>query len=186
MGNRDYKLEKELNRDSKGRFSSFWKQVKNLLRITFWLGMACLTLFLTYKAGQYNETVVIQKVEAEVQDTLKEKVNQLKSEVLDTLKSCESGGYSEDDGIIIFDSNNQASIGSYQFQKKTVIHYYQTLYGKTITPKEAVIIALDEEEARKLANDVIFQDSKGISNWFNCSKKHNLKAKVDIIKELEQ
>jgi hypothetical protein len=174
-------------RDNVGRFSSFKKNVRSffrkLLKVTLFAGL----IYLVFITGRYSKLeYVAPKVEAEVKDTLSDKVKQLKGEVLDTLKSCESGGYSENDGIIIFDSNNQASIGSFQFQKKTVIHYYKTLYGKEITPKEAVLIALDDEKARELAEMVIFEDSKGAGNWHNCSKKHGLYEKVKIIKELEQ
>ena len=138
-------------------------------------------------AGRYTNTEYApQQVEAVVKDTLTDKVVQLKGEVLDTLQSCESGGYTNEDAIIIFDSNKEASIGQYQFQRKTVIHYYNTLYGKEITPKEAVLIALDDEKARDLAEDIIFQDSKGVGNWWVCSKKYSLQAKVDLIKSLQE
>jgi len=83
------------------------------------------------------------------------------------LESCESAGFSEEDAPIIFDSNNKASIGVFQFQKATIIHYFKTLYKEDITPKEAVMIALDEKKSRQLAEDIVF--SSGLSDWKTCA-----------------
>lgn len=129
------------------------------------------------------ETITITK---EI-DNLTPKIEQLKAEVLDTLQACESNGYTDDIGLIKFDSNAKASIGLYQFQKATVISYYKTLYNKNITGKEAVIIALDTPQARQLASDIIFKAGKadkGINNWYNCNNKHQLSAKVEFINKL--
>lgn len=120
-------------------------------------------------------------------DTLGVKVSELKEDVLNKIQNCERAGHSEDDGIIIFDSNNKASIGTFQFQKATVIYYYKALYGQDITPKEAVLIALDNTKARDLARDVVFgKKANGLSNWYNCSQKHGLEAQVNIISKLEK
>lgn len=119
-------------------------------------------------------------------DNLTPKIDNLKAKTLSTLKACESSGYSENDGIIIFDSNAKASIGLYQFQKATVIYYYKALYGKTITGKEAVLIALDDEKAGALAEDIIFKAGNGDKDWVNCFKKHKLAERVEIINELSK
>lgn len=135
---------------------------------------------------RYNfpkQIIVVAEKVVEV-DNLSTKVKELKAEVLDSLRFCESTGYNENDGLIIYDSNKIASIGLYQFQKKTVIYYYKTIYNKEITGKEAIEIALSEKDSRKLAEDIIFTDSKGIDNWYNCKKKKDLGSKVEFIKKL--
>jgi hypothetical protein len=130
-----------------------------------------------YQAPQTKEILV---------DNLGKKITEIKSEALDALSQCESRGHKEEDGIIIFDSNNEPSIGRYQFQRDTVIHYYKVLYNQTINRKEAVLIALDDDKARKLAYDIIFSsDSKGWRNWFNCGNKIDIAATLKLIAKLE-
>jgi hypothetical protein len=132
----------------------------------------------------FPSTVVnLKETRIEV-DNLTNKVEQLKNEVLDDLKNCESGGISEADGLIVFDSNKKASLGLYQFQVTTVQHYYKKIYGKVITPKEAILTALDEAKARSLARDIIFTEPKGANNWFNCKNKKGLDSKINIIKTI--
>jgi len=107
-----------------------------------------------------------------------------KADVVARLAACESAGHSEDDGIIIFDTNNRASIGRLQFQKATVIHYMKRLYGQDITAKEAVLIALDTEKAKALATDIIFTTDNDATDWLNCSNKLGLGADIKAIKKL--
>lgn len=179
-------------RENNGRFSSFKKKVGNFIRKTFILSLVALSFYGVFKAGQYitPKELIYQKVEAEVQDTLKEKIDVLKNEVLDTLQACESTGYTADSGLVKFDPHptnkkvQEASIGLYQFKVSTIQYHYKNLYNKDLTGKEAVLLALDENQSRELAKRVIFETDKGANEWYNCSKKHNLKAKVDIIKEL--
>lgn len=136
--------------------------------------------------NSFPKTVYLSKNVDISNEVYNRKIEDLKDTVVAKLASCESAGYSESDGIIIFDSNAKASIGQLQFQKTTVIHYYKTLYGKTITAKEAVLIALDTEKASQLAKDVIFTTKNKVSgDWYNCSKKFNLDAQVDLIKQLQ-
>lgn len=137
---------------------------------------------------RYFFPTIIYKTESKdvVVDTLKWKVDELKSGVLADLKQCESGGAKESAGIVKFDSNGVASIGSFQFQVKTVQHYYKTLYQQDITGKDAVIIALDEARAESLAKDIIFSDANGIRNWLNCANKLGLRSRVNTIALLEK
>lgn len=114
-------------------------------------------------------------------DTLGLKVDQLKGELLDQLKTCESGN----GAVITFDSNSKASIGSYQFQIATVQHYKKLLDGETLTNKEAVYLALDDESARQLASQIIFQSKDGLDNWYNCSVKHGLYGQLQVINKLK-
>lgn len=120
-------------------------------------------------------------------DNLPGKVKQMKNEVLDTLSlKCEIKGSTVDNANIIFDSNGKASIGPFMFQVKTVIHYYNVLYKKTITGQEAISIANDPVKSRELASDIIFKTANGVGmDWVNCDKKFGLSAKVAWVKQLE-
>lgn len=153
------------------------------LLITTSIGSLCFLIF-NYHDEIKNSSVPI----ALARPTLESKIEKLKNKLVEDIRNCERSKYSENDGIIIFDSNEEASIGTLQFQRKTVIHYYKVLYQKNITPKEAILISLDDTKAKALAKDIIFNDSKGWRNWYNCGMKKeiNAQAKVEIIKELEQ
>lgn len=144
-----------------------------------------------FKMGEFvNKDVVVSTSSPVMIDSLKIKVESLKQEVVAQIKKGETMTASEEDALITFDpyqkkTRGEASIGSYQYKVKTVQHYYKKLYNQVITPKEAVLIALDDDKAQKLTYDVVFK-ADGLSNWLNTSKKFDLKTKVAIIKSLEQ
>lgn len=128
-------------------------------------------------------SIATQKVEV---DTTPEKLEALKADVVSRLLACESAGKSEDAGLIVFDSNSQASIGQLQFQIKTVQHFEKELHNRDISRKEAVLIALDTDQARALATEIIFEIDGGIWNWTNCANKHNLAPEIAVIKKLSK
>lgn len=171
-------------RDLNGRFARTYSSIKSFFKKMF---VVAVVIGIGYSLVQFGRFVYPTTVFAErqvINDSLDKRIEELKNETLDTLEKCESSGHKESDGIIIFDTNSRASIGTFQFQKATVQHYYKTLYGQTISAKEAVLIALDAEKARKLAGDIIFTTDKGLTNWINCTAKYNLTSKVKFIKEL--
>lgn len=127
---------------------------------------------------------VPQKVDVS-EEIFAAKIEKLKWDVVEKLRACESAGYKESDGILIFDTNQVASIGTLQFQKKTVVYYYKALYQKVITGKEAVLIALDDKLAGELARDIMFKSKNIASDWYNCSTRLNLENEILIIKKLE-
>ena len=115
-----------------------------------------------------------------------QKIDTLQKQVVASVQSCESGGHKESDGIIIFDSNHVASIGTMQFQVHTIIYYYRTLYKQTITGKEAILIALDDTKATALAKDIIFTSPNLANDWLNCSKRLSLTDEIKAIKKITQ
>lgn len=171
----------------KTKWQLFVLKVKHFIKVCFWCALLVAIIIGIFESGSYlKPQVVYKQVEKEViLDNLTGKVNQLKGELVQDIRNCEGGGYVEDDGLIIFDSNKVASIGVYQFQKKTVIHYYKQFYNQELTGKEAILLALDEEKANELATKIIFEAENGLSNWYNCSKKINGQGRLNIIKELE-
>lgn len=159
--------------------------MRKLVIASFILG----AIYGAYNAGLASTDPVIVEAtkEVDVSDTrFSVRIQNLKEGVANQLMKCESAGYSENDGIVIFDSNAKPSIGQFQFQKNTVIHFYKTLYGKTITQKEAVLIALDTDKAKALAIDVMFKTTnKAGKDWVNCTKKYDLDKQIDLIKKME-
>ena len=136
-----------------------------------------------FGAAKYPVTVYAEKP---VDISLEEKIDEFKAELLATLKKCESQGHKEDDGLIILDTNNKASIGLFQFQITTVQHYEKLLHNREVTRKQAIEIALDEKEATQLASDIIFTTKNGVAkDWVLCSAKHGLTAQLQTIKKLE-
>lgn len=170
------------------KFEVFKFKFKRFFRRLFWILLTLAILFGIFKAGSYyNPAMIYQVSEREVVvDNLTGKIDELKENLVTDIMKCESAGYTEDDGIIIFDSNKKASIGVYQFQIDTVVYYYKTLYNQDITKKEAIIIAIDENKAHELATDIIFNTDKGLSNWVNCTKKVGATQQLEIIRQLEK
>lgn len=118
----------------------------------------------------------------EHKDDLRGVIKDLENEVIARLQRDESGG--GDSGGDVFYTNDPSSDlvgtcsriggkrhigcdswGVMQFKLTTVMHYYDVLYGKKITEKEALTIALDDDKARALARDIIFDVEGGVWNW---------------------
>lgn len=175
----------KLYRDRYGRFTNFKIKVIRFVKKVILVSFICGLIAGAYGIGKASSTATYVNAQTLQVDNLSSKIEQLKKEAVNGIMSCESQGYTEDDGIIIFDSNNKASIGRWQWQKSSIIYYYKTLYSQDITPKEAVLIALDDEKAGKLAYDVIFKDSKGWRNWYNCGVKTKIQTQLELIKKLE-
>lgn len=120
----------------------------------------------------------------------------MKGEILDTLAKCESPGDTAVSLPVIEDNNQYGtlarrevpSIGTFRFKIGTVIGYEKMRSGKELNAKEATLLALDDTEARKLAEYIAFETpegDKGIRNWLNCSNKHDLQTLVNFIKSHE-
>jgi Tfp pilus assembly major pilin PilA len=148
-------------------------------------------LFLSYEQRSkliVAETEIVQyqaeleRVHAETHN----KVESFKDEVVNDLaRKCETQGSKEPDAVIIFDSNNQASIGSWQYQIKTVQHYVKVFEDRNINRVEAIQIAIDHDKAFALTKKILFEDSKGANNWLNCANKLNLHTRIEQIKKFE-
>jgi hypothetical protein len=162
------------------------KMKKFLKKLLFWFIVILIAVgigqYVRWAYPNYRTEIVSKEIKT---DTLTPRIAELKAEILDSLRACESNGYTEDDGLIVYDSNKVASIGLFQFQKKTVIHYYKTLYGQDITGKQAIEIALDQKLSRQLAEDIIFKDSKGIDNWYNCKIKKGLGESIKWVNKIK-
>lgn len=188
---------KKFNRDTKGRFASKKKHLIWTLIFAVLIGIPALHFApeinglidgfgdnLIARAEYTQPQTVVQYVEV---DNLGEKVAELKSELLAKLAACESGGTEEPDAAIILDTNKRMSIGRYMWQRRSVQHYVELFYGKEVSLKEATLIALGEGEIDldELTEKVIFEDTKNLENWHNCSTKEGLYAERELIIKLE-
>ena len=168
------------NRDRKGRYA---KKSRLLFFIFILLGVSILAFNTHFNAWYDRELTYIAPVYAD--STMEAKVEAMKESIVDKIQACESAGHTEDEAIIIID-NGQLSLGTFQFFRPTIQHYYKTLYNQEITMKEAAIIAFDDVKARQLAYDIIWDVEGGIWEWENCARKTNVVPEIEVIKKLEQ
>lgn len=150
--------------------------------LIFWLGQS---------VAESKETIIKQTVEvekdvtAEVKKAIAEKVKGLQDEVLADLAHCESGGIEEPDATIILDVNGRMSIGRFQWQRESVMHYFKKLYDEEISRVEAIKIAIDQERATELTRTVLFTEEGGWTNWRNCGNKLGIASRIDLINRID-
>ena len=167
------------NRDRKGRYA----KKSRLLFLVLILGFVSIIAFNAHFNSWYdNEISYVAPVYAGI--TMEAKVEAMKESIIDKIQACESAGHTEEEAIIIID-NGQLSLGTFQFFRPTIIHYYQTLYNQEITMKEAAYIAFDDVKARQLAYDIIWDVEGGYKEWLNCSQKTGVVPEIEVIKKLE-
>lgn len=120
------------------------------------------------------------------------RIEKLKISTVEQIRSCEEGIYREKDGLVVFDprqggknDDTAMSYGTLQFKKATVIYYEKLLYNIIVNPKEAILIALDDQKAGQLAQDVMFKTKSMANDWQNCAEKYDTNRVIKIIKNLE-
>jgi len=175
-------------------FQVFKERVKRVFRLCVLVVVLVGIVVGIAIVGRYVSPQIVYKQEVRevILDNLTSKVNELKGNLVNDLKYCESGGFSESDGLVTFDPHPTKkqvqipSFGLYQFKKSTVQHYYRILYAQEVNDLEAIQIALSGAKSSELASDIIFKTENGLSNWYNCSKKLGLQGRLNLIKELEK
>lgn len=153
----------------------------------------------TFHLGKATTEPIQVKAEDKSFAIFSSRIDKLKDEVINKLKDCERNGGKESDGLVTYDplqsnpsatpKRNIPSFGLLQFKKDTVIHYYKMKTGVTLTPKEAVILALDDVKSSELAKYVAFETKGKIGgDWILCNQKYtpSLDAQIDMIKNLEK
>lgn len=162
----------------------FWK-VQKYCRAFFRIAGISIVLTVAVVSGSLIFPNVIYSIKEVPVDILPMRIDELKNEVVAKLEKCESGGRKEEDGIVVLDSNDRGSYGVMQWQRKSVMYYYELKTGNPINGRDAIILALTADKARDLAKWVIFETESGVEkDWYNCSKKHGLQTEVDLIKKL--
>jgi len=163
---------KKQYRNSKGRFSS------RVLHIIVYLIAIVGILAIAYLSQQKPQIEYVDKVV--VIDTTKEIIQKEKVAILDLLEKCESGG--NENSINWNDGGtgkNKASFGAYMFKVGTVQNFV-----KGLTDFQAIALASNRIESRKLAETIIFETEGGIYNWYNCMVSNNLLSRVNFVKQL--
>lgn len=120
----------------------------------------------------------------------KEEIEAKKDALVNAISACESNNLPprEASALNIFDSNNVPSLGSMQFQVKTIQYYVQLFEHRAIDKLDAEMLAHDFAASHALAYRIIFEDKgKGWGNWYNCGMRKNIQAeqKVKEINNLE-
>jgi hypothetical protein len=157
-----------------------------IVGIIAWIGIGAY-LDRSNKPVVYTAPALTPIVKAIEKIDYEARVKKVKHELVNDLaEKCESRGAKDPDGIIIFDSNNEASIGAWQYQRKTVMHYIKKFEGRDITAHEAIAIAIDHEKAFALTEKILFTEQDGWKNWFNCGNKLGLAARIALINEIMQ
>jgi len=168
-----------------------YRVTKFFIKVTKVAGFVAVIALSGWIGATYYPKVVLATQEVHV-NTLPEKLDELKMDVVLRLEACESGGTSEPEALITYDpgkttkKDNIASLGSLQFKVPTIQHYVNKLDGKLISKVEAIDIATNREASRQLAKRIIFEEQGGVFNWLNCSNKLDLKGEVEVIKKLSQ
>ena len=108
-------------------------------------------------------------------------IDERKDELMRQLAVCESGGHGYTDRPIY--GGRGMYVGRFQFVPRTIINYVRQMDGRVLTPKEAVDLAHDYDQAAALAKYVIF-DQGGAWNWPLCNRKLGLAKQVAEINAL--
>lgn len=169
-------------RNAKGQFAR-----KVFIRSGFIIAIGLLgtAVLADHWVGRELSAVVATPVYAGI--TMEAKVAMTKDELVESLaKQCETKSAAEPDATIILDTNNQMSIGAFQYQIKTVQQYEKQLYGKDISRVEAIKIAINHQEAAALTTDILFKVPGGWKNWLTCASNLDLPVQIDLLKKLEK
>lgn len=118
--------------------------------------------------------------------TMEAKVESLKEQIVNDIAACETKGVKEPDATILLDSNSQMSLGSWQWQIKSIQHYVKLFEGRAISRVEAINIATDHQKAKDLTTKVLFGEKDGWKNWYTCGVKLDVGTKIDLISALER
>jgi len=178
--------------------------MKTFLKQTAFTLFAVIITLAVY--NRYKEPVVITNekeviIETFIGVSLEKKIEELKQEVLDDLRHEEIKGHLDADLVIVFDPKDSDDIrcrkqgnvrlycysfGDFNFKIATVQYYYHMFNGIDLSDTEAMNIALDPEQARELAYEIIFNEVGGIWNWKNSADKINAGERITFIRSLEE
>lgn len=173
-------------RKRNGEYAPKRDRSKKILNTTLLIAFSVLVGVLAQARFTYNAVEQIDSVPiAHAEDVSPEKIAELKAGVVEKLKQCESHEATEEDAVINPTDGGSPSFGLLQFKITTVQHYMDKFRGEKVTRYEALQIAMDEERARELAMEIIFEEVGGVWNWENCANKQNLAPRIEFIRELE-
>jgi len=172
----------------------FVRSAKRILTALFLIGAGVGAVYTGYQFGSVEKIDFVSAKEIDVSDVrFDRKIEDMKMRLVDELMSCESPGYKDEDGLITYDPQKGntipskiPSIGRLQFKVSTVIYYSKILHNRIITPTEAIKIALDTDQAKVLAKNIMFLSKNKANDWLTCANELDLNRKIDIIKQLQK
>lgn len=188
-----------MNRSKNGRFARRSVSILAILVVaaSAYAGFSVYSGFSAQAEVTYvaPPVVVVPKVVAV--ETIDIKFARTKDELVESLgKMCETKKVTEPDAAIIFDSNNEASLGSWQFQIKTVQHYVKKFEGRDISRVEAIQTAIDHNRAKALTARILFEEEAtkdsqgkwhgGWANWLTCSGNLDLPIQIKLLNKIEK
>lgn len=167
-----------------------WVLMRHTLRYTVLTTLLVSLIGAGFLYGKFGQTEEVFADSIRTIDSFDGKVEKLKDEVVNKIAKCESGNISQDVALVKYDNNsrgtltgkNVASLGVMQWKVGTVQHFYKQLYGKDLTNYEATVLALNNEEAKKLAKEAIFGIKGAVFHW-TCANDEII-AEVTLIKKL--
>lgn len=180
----------EYKRDRKGRFSRAGKWI-------IWVGLAAgLTIFavnpLVVKWLD-RELVTVSFARAEeapsqiAKALMARKVSSLRGELIEELAKRENAGgvpgYLDDNSSGSLPKKDKISYGCMAYKISTVQRHYKELYGAGLSNEDAVVLAVNCEKAKALADRAIFELG-AVGEWSAATA--SMKTKVGIIRELMQ
>lgn len=117
------------------------------------------------------------------------RVDALKDALVDELAAKENGdgsalpAYVDDNKAGSLSRKDKVSYGCMSYKISTVQSQYQTLYGKSLSNLDAVLLALDCGRAKSLAKDAIFKLPGALWNWSAATQE--MATRVEVIRSLE-
>lgn len=175
-------------RSSNGKYKSR-KWIKRIMAVLV-VGLVGVGIYGSHWSSQNMVAVNPPVVYAGV--TMEAKVDALKADIRSKVRDCERAGHDESDSMITFDTGGQASLGTYQFYRPTIIRYMDIFHGDKMTMKQAADIAWDDAKAGNLFDEIVYKDDTdwvketgGIFNWKNCAHKSGVIPQIKVIRQLE-
>jgi alpha-tubulin suppressor-like RCC1 family protein len=149
--------------------------VQTLIIIIFMLAVHILTL---EKETQYYRVPPNQVSNIVIKDNIIIKQDQTQDKILACLLYLESTNRHD---VVVLDSNNQYSIGGYQFQVETVKDILARFEKRHVSAEQAVKIAKDPFQSKELARRAIF-DYQLWPKWYNSFQKMKRGACKEVTK----
>ena len=157
----------------------------------------------TYTASAINSIVKVTKAER-TPDRLDKAISKMKRDVVLRIRDKESRGFDPKDGELFYTHDSSKSMraicektggkrnleceswGVMQMKIPTIQLWYTQLGRGTISEKDAMLLALDNEKAMQFAEDVIFNIKGSVWAWTTAvSERTWFDYQINLIRDLE-
>ena len=176
----------------KSRVSRFFAKVWMWTKYTmFGLATASVIFFMgyAYHGDQVSAEVnyiAVPPMSTTSPATIQDKIELLKNNVLDEMNACENPHHlltwNDDNSEHTLPMKDKPSNGDMAYKISTVKREYKILYGKDLTDKDALELALEQDQARALAINA-WVNIKGSINEWSCAND-KMKTQVEDIRLL--